>query len=68
MKDKAHTSVTKEHSPAEMAREERQWQAERMVREAMCNTPEYNKAVKLAERELARADRAVKGAVKGKKK
>lgn len=51
-------------SKAQMAKDDRHYRAESMVRDAMQNTAQFKQAVRQAERELAKADTAIKGALK----
>lgn len=53
-----------EPSKATMAREDRRWRAEGMVKDAMCQTPQFKTAVKAAEKQLAKVETVVKSAVK----
>jgi hypothetical protein len=50
-------------SKAQMAREERRYRAESMVKDAMTNTPEFRSAVRQAERQLAKAESSVRSSL-----
>lgn len=63
----AKASQPKMPSKAEMAKSDRHYRAESMAKDAMCNTPQYKSAVRVAERQLAKVEATVKSAVAPKK-
>lgn len=50
-----------------MAKDDRHYQAEGMAKDAMCQTPQYKGAVRVAERQLAKVQASVNSAVATKK-
>lgn len=54
-------------SKVQIAKDDRRWRAECMVKDAMQATPQFKQAVRAAEREIAKSEIAVKKAIqKGK--
>lgn len=59
----AKGSSLKVPSKTQIAKENRHYRAQDLVRDAMCDTPQYKTAVRVAERQLAKVEGAVRSAV-----
>lgn len=63
----AKANQPKMSSKAQIAKQDRHYEAESMAKNAMCQTPQYKTAVRVAERQLAKVEATVKSAVASKK-
>lgn len=63
-----HKTLTRMPSKAQMAKDERHWRAESMVKDAFMNTPAAKQQVKQAVKTLSQAEKAIQSSIKVKPK